>query len=206
MQKQAACRDSSGGSCEQVIDRVGPGRRRRNRRSFVRVGLVLRAIVRTSDFGRRPPAACSGSGWRRTADDAGLLAPCAARVATAERLARAIVLAFEASDEGGVPLSADPADLGDRGRAPRVRRDRRRSQVAGVRRRAAPRARSALARLLRLQERFPPARSSESLMSRAIRARCTLSRNPKGGPALSSVRRCPPSKRRAAGPSRARPP
>jgi hypothetical protein len=33
------------------------------------------------------------------------LMPCAARVATAERLARAIVLAFEACDEGGVPLS-----------------------------------------------------------------------------------------------------
>jgi hypothetical protein len=33
------------------------------------------------------------------------LATCAARVATAERLARAIVLAFEACDEGGVPLS-----------------------------------------------------------------------------------------------------
>ena len=33
------------------------------------------------------------------------LAPCAARIATAERLARAIVLAFEACDEGGVPLS-----------------------------------------------------------------------------------------------------
>ena len=35
----------------------------------------------------------------------GRLAPCAARVATAERLARTIVLAFEACDEGGVPLS-----------------------------------------------------------------------------------------------------
>ena len=33
------------------------------------------------------------------------LAPCAARVATAERIARAIVLAFETCDEGGVPLS-----------------------------------------------------------------------------------------------------
>ena len=33
------------------------------------------------------------------------LMPCAARVATAERLARAIVLAFEACDEAGVPLS-----------------------------------------------------------------------------------------------------
>jgi hypothetical protein len=30
---------------------------------------------------------------------------CAARVAAAERLARAIVLAFETCDEGGVPLS-----------------------------------------------------------------------------------------------------
>ena len=33
------------------------------------------------------------------------LAPCAARIVTAERIARAIVLAFEACDEGGVPLS-----------------------------------------------------------------------------------------------------
>lgn len=33
------------------------------------------------------------------------LAPCAARVVTAERIARAIVLAFETCDEGGVPLS-----------------------------------------------------------------------------------------------------
>ena len=33
------------------------------------------------------------------------LAPCAARVVTAERIARAIVLAFETCDESGVPLS-----------------------------------------------------------------------------------------------------
>jgi hypothetical protein len=59
MQKQAACRDSSGGSCEQVIDRVRSGPPEEEPSIVRPVGLVLRAIVRTSDFGRDPPAACS---------------------------------------------------------------------------------------------------------------------------------------------------